>query len=324
MPSDPPLLSVEKGQGCRYLKGFGCPFGIGRDGTGNLLIADMDLHGIVRFAPDFQSYEWLDDEKGWSARHSTAAHADRSAKRPPGVFNGPHSVACDEDGRIFVTAYYDPGLFILFPNGELASRVSDNPLFSLKGPATGVLNGRTLLLTEYALHGVFAFDTDGGFLGAFGGGEDGFRGVSSFDAGNGPGFFDRPHMSVADLNGNIIVADTWNHRLQRFSFDGRFNGILGGTEPGWRDATADTPAGNGSFAFHAPVALCITDDNGLLVTDWGNNRLKWYDRDGSLVSIEDDLGLDKPYDAKVFGQTCVVANSHRGEVIVRQADACGI
>jgi hypothetical protein len=280
----------------------------------------MDLHGIVRFMPDLLAYQWLGDDAGWSEKTPVAgAPAERAPPRSPGRFNGPHSVACGTDGRIYVTTYYDPGLHILFPRGELATRIDGTgSLFRFKGPATGLLDtSKRLLVTEYALNGVFSLDTDGRFAGALGGGQDGFRQTGGFEPDSKAGFFDRPHMAVTMKNGDILVADTWNHRLQRFSSDGHFLGILGGSKEGWRDAGAVTPQSSAPSGFHAPVAISIAADGRLVVTDWGNNRLKWIDAEGYLLGIEDSLGLEKPYDAQIFGNRCLIANSHKGEIIVK-------
>lgn len=320
MVSLPPQIgSVEEG-GLLRLGGFGRPFGIGIDPEGSVLVADMDLHGIVRFTPDLLAFQWLGDHVGWSDTITvTKDLASRALPRPPGRFNGPHSVACGTDRRIYVTTYYDPGLHILFPNGRLATRIDGaEPLFRFKGPATGVFDTRKhLLVTEYALNGIFSLDAEGRFVGALGGGQDGFRQASGFEPGSRAGFFDRPHMAVTMKTGDIIVADTWNHRLQRFSPDGRFVGILGGREEGWRDSAAVTLQSIAPSGFHAPVAISVVDDGRLVVTDWGNNRLKWMDPEGYLLGIDDSLGLEKPYDAQIFGKRCFIANSHKGEVIVK-------
>lgn len=322
MPSLPPRISVREERGLRRIGGFGRPFGVGLDSEGRILVADMDLHGILRFTPDMLAYQWLGDEAGWSEKMSvTGDPTEGPLLRRPNRFNGPHSVACGSDGRIYITTYYDPGLHILFPNGELAARVDGvESLFRFKGPATGIFDTRKhLLVTEYVLNGIFSFDADGRFIGVLGGGRDGFRQASGFEPGSKAGFFDRPHMAVTMKSGDIIVADTWNHRLQRFSSDGRFVGILGGREEGWRDAGAETLQSNSPSGFHAPVAVSIAEDGRLLVTDWGNNRLKWIDTEGYLLEINDSLGLENPYDAQVFGNRCVVANSHKGEIIVKDA-----
>lgn len=318
--TSPPRISFGNQGGFLHLGGFGRPFGIGLDSEGRILVADMDLHGIVRFTPELLAYQWLGDEAGWSEEMPVREGlAERALPRPPGRFNGPHSVACGTDGRIYVTTYYDPGLHILFPNGRLAARIDGaEPLFRFKGPATGVFDARKhLLVTEYVLNGIFSLDAEGRFVGVLGGGQDGFRQASGFEPGSKAGFFDRPHMAVATKTGDIIVADTWNHRLQRFSPDGRFTGILGGNQEGWRDSAAVTLQSIAPSAFHAPVAVSVVDDGRLLVTDWGNNRLKWIDPEGYVAGIDASLGLEKPYDAQVFGKRCFVANSHKGEVIVK-------
>lgn len=320
MSQKPELFVVATGER-RFLSGFGRPFGIGHAPDGSILIADMDLHGIVRLSDDFQAYEWLDGETRWTPRKQIReGRSSRAPARTPQAFNGPHSVACHPDGRMFVTTYYTPGLFALDPSGQMIRDIAAVGL-TLKGPATATLAGDgTLLLTEYALHGIFKVTTEGEFLGALGGGRKGFQQVTSFQAGTGPAAFDRPHMAVTDADGNIIVADTWNHRLQKFSPDGSYLEMLGGVLEGWHSGLKPTPAGASATGLNAPVAVSVLGSGGLIVTDWGNDRLKRMDARGITRKVMHDLGLKKPYDAQVVGRHCVIANSHCGEVIV-QAEA---
>lgn len=135
-------------------------------------------------------------------------------------------------------------------------------------------------------------------------------------AGWGAGTFDRPHMATELTDGTIVVADTWNHRLQRFDVSGRWLGWLGDEVDGWQEAVRPLAPSSARGAFHAPVAVGRTADGGFVVTDWGNNRLQWFDRDGRLLAIEDKYDLNRPYDAQPLAGTLVIADSHNGRVLI--------
>ncbi len=315
-----PPVAAERGGGSTVLSGFGRPFGLARDREERLLVADMDVHGLCRLTPGLDGYQWLVGDEGWEPVRPVARGVLPQAEaRAPARFDGPHSVAVGPDGTLFVVTYYTPGLHLVPPDGgpgRLLGAKDRAP--ALAGPATGHFDGGgRLLVTEYALNAVFAYGTDGTFLGALGGGRDGFGPETGFEAGSEPCWFHRPHMCRALADGELVVADTWNHRLQRFSATGEWHGQLGGGTGGWRGPEAATPEGTASAAFHAPVALSATPDGRFVVTDWGNDRLQWFDADGRWLATEDGLGLDRPYDAQVLGDVLAVANSHKGVVLLR-------
>jgi DNA-binding beta-propeller fold protein YncE len=95
--------------------------------------------------------------------------------------------------------------------------------------------------------------------------------------GNGPGQFAFPRGVAVDPVGRIFVADTGNHRVQRFDAAGVFLNEFGGLgfEPG---------------RFHGPRDLAIGETLDLLVLDGENQRVVRYDLDGNLVGVLLDLG----------------------------------
>lgn len=295
------------------LTGFGRPFGLLQDSSGRLLVTDMNLHGVFRFSQNLGQVEWLGGSGDDWVPLGVVERDKTLAQRPsvaPGRFNGPHSVCELDDGGLVVLTYYTPGLHVVGHSGGAVGEIGRG---FLKGPATVTLDSQgRLLVAEYAVNGVLAFDgrqaTFGRFLGGLGGGDDGFSSHSSFSAHTGRGAFDRPHMCREVPGGDLLVADTWNHRVQRFSADGHWLGYFGtsaGTQPGTRPGE-----------FQGPVALSMAHDGAVLVTDWGNNRLQWFDSQGNLLSVEEGRGLSKPYDAIVCEDRVIAADSERGRVVV--------
>jgi DNA-binding beta-propeller fold protein YncE len=63
------------------------------------------------------------------------------------------------------------------------------------------------------------------------------------------------------LNGNIIVADRDNHRIQIFSSDGRFISKFGSK-------------GDGEGQLNDPHGLALTPDGSICVADFRNNRVQ--------------------------------------------------
>jgi hypothetical protein len=310
---------MERTETFTQLTGFGRPFGLAIDGVGRFYICDMDLHSVARLSPDLAQVSWLaTDGTGWmSAEAVKAGTAARARPRKPQLLNGPHSVAVTDTGAAWVTTYYTPGLHIIDKDGRHRETFTSLGDTSLAGPATAKLDraGR-LLITEFSLHCVLITDRAGNKHGALGSGaRDGLVPHMKFSAGSTQGAFDRPHMTTELADGSYVVADTWNHRLQLYDTNFIWRGWLGAGCESWCDDARVSAAGSGPGWLSAPVAVGAAPDGRFIITDWGNNRLIWYDADGSLLSVKADLGLQKPYDAQILGSQMVVADAHNGRVL---------
>src|SRR3989442_15699608 len=76
--------------------------------------------------------------------------------------------------------------------------------------------------------------------------------------------FSYPESVAFDNSGNIYVADTYNHRIQKFSSSGTYLSTLG--VPG------EYGTDNVHFCYPASVALDNYGD--IYVTDFDNNRIQ--------------------------------------------------
>jgi hypothetical protein len=272
---------------------------------GSLYVADMDLHAIVRLTPDLGRCMWLGlAGDGWrDGGPVTTGTLQRAAARQPAMLDGPHSVAVLPDGACWIVTYYRPSLGLYDEGGACREcHTSIAGLGTLQGPATARLDRRgNLLLTEYIMNVVAVIGADAVPVMTIGGPDPARPGT----------LLDRPHMTMELADRSLVVADTWNHRLQRFDAQGRRLAVLESRD-GWReDGGIDADA-----AFMTPVAVSASGDGRLLATDWGGSRLMWFDEGGGLLQVRDDLGLDRPYDAQILHDRLVVADSHHGRVII--------
>ncbi len=95
---------------------------------------------------------------------------------------------------------------------------------------------------------------------------------------SGAGQFKEPWGVAVGADGTVYVADTWNHRIQRFSADGVFLsawGVLG-------QVAAGQPAGERGL-FYGPRDLALSPAGLLYVTDTGNKKVQVFDLDGRFV-----------------------------------------
>jgi DNA-binding beta-propeller fold protein YncE len=89
--------------------------------------------------------------------------------------------------------------------------------------------------------------------------------------GTGKGEFDSPTGIAVDVNGNILVADTNNGRIEKFSSTGTFLNILG-----------DKGTGQGQLA--APNGIAVDRNGNLYVADAGNHHVQKLSSDGRLIA----------------------------------------
>jgi hypothetical protein len=261
------------------LSGFGRPMGLGRDAQGCWLVTDMDCHVLWRLDAAIERFQWhAGTAEGWSGWQGVRPGiATERPKRPPGGFDGPHSVCEDAGGQLIVTCYYTPRIFALSPDGGLRQLAGDG---LLRGPATTRLDtaGR-LLVAEYALNQLLVLDGSGACL----------RRIAHD--------FDRLHMAVAAPDGGLLVADTWNNRLQRFDAQGNFQGFL-------------------APLVDRPVALDLDAQGRMLVTCWGSEEVRLFSPEGAALPLPPLPPLAKPYDARFTPQGIVVADTHHGRLLV--------
>ena len=89
--------------------------------------------------------------------------------------------------------------------------------------------------------------------------------------GNGNGQFNNPRGVATDLNGNIIVSDKNNHRIQIFDSNGKFISKFGSE-------------GNGNGQFDKPWGITINSKRNIIVSDIGNHRIEIFDSKGNFIS----------------------------------------
>ena len=91
------------------------------------------------------------------------------------------------------------------------------------------------------------------------------------------GQFRQPGSVVVDHSGGLFVADTYNHRIQVFTRDGRFLQAFGveGAQPG---------------ALSRPKGLAWGPNHLLYVADTGNHRIQAFDQHGELVMVLGSFG----------------------------------
>jgi DNA-binding beta-propeller fold protein YncE len=168
-------------------------------------------------------------------------------------------------------------------------------------------------------------------------------GTSMFEGGKGTenGQFNYPRGMTVTTSGNVLIADTNNDRIQKFSLSGVFLSVIGGKGEGQGEfrepcGIATDPTGNiyvadtanqrvqklkadGTFlaewkgpdpGFYGPRDIAIGSDNFVYVVDEGNARIVKLDTDGSPLVV---WGTKGKGEGQFDGPTSVAvdANSNR-------------
>ncbi len=104
--------------------------------------------------------------------------------------------------------------------------------------------------------------------------------------------FNKPHMSAEDAEGNIYIADCWNHRIVRIDQFGNFKGWLGtdknsGSQQGWK-SSGEAIASSFIGGFNAPASIHIYKEN-IYVTEVENHRIQKIDLNGNSMGAIGNL-----------------------------------
>jgi streptogramin lyase len=95
--------------------------------------------------------------------------------------------------------------------------------------------------------------------------------------GSGEGQFFDPEAIAVDQNGNVFVADSGNHRIEKFTSSGTFLLKWGSM-------------GSAEGQFQTPDGLAVDADGNVYVADLNNNRIEKFDNDGTFLTSWGDAG----------------------------------
>ena len=123
------------------------------------------------------------------------------------------------------------------------------------------------------------FTADGLFVNAWGTFTDNSAGAAPI------GTFNQPWaLSVSPDGKFIYVADTWNHRIQKFAADGTPIKM-------WGTPLYD-PTNNNPYGMWGPRGITVDSQGHVFVADTGNKRILVYNENGEFISQIGNEGLE--------------------------------
>ncbi len=264
------------------------PGPVASDSSGRMIVGDRVAHVLRVF--DFQRKKYLE------------------ISGPKDIPLRPAAIATDAADNIYVTDSELGKIVVFTRRGKFARFIGDfkgEPLFQL--PTGLSIDRRTgrIFVADTPRHLIYIFDSAGNVLGR----------VGRRGGGAGPGELNWP-TSLAVANGELLVSDAHNHRLQVFDLGGKFRRSIeistGGEQvtaglavdqlgrvymadpfldqikvfsprSGW--STLPGRAGGGIGDFDSPISLWI--DRGVLyLSDSGNRRIQIFRIRGEASSPE--------------------------------------
>ncbi len=180
--------------------------------------------------------------------------------------------------------------FSLYIRNDIASKVWDYRVGAVAGGAAetaplvapssvriqspvgiAVAEGGERFAIDHKANRVFRLSESGAVLGNWGG------------FGGGEGKFNDPWGIAIDDDNAVYVADTFNHRVQKFDREGNF--LFAWGQPG----VSNAPGSGRSTIFFGPRAIVLDSQGRLFVSDTGNKRVQIFDREGNYI---DQLGKE--------------------------------
>ena len=174
---------------------------------------------------------------------------------------------------------YAAGTVILPADQTFGSE--DYPPLGLNTPRS-IAAGRNgdLYVADSNNHRILHIASDGSLINEWGS----FGDVNTSDA---PiGTFFEPWGVAVGPDGSVYVTDTWNHRVQKFSRDGRAIKMWGQ----FGQPSPDFP--ESEYYFWGPRGIAVDSDGRVFVADTGNKRIVVYDKDGNYLTEFGSGGFD--------------------------------
>jgi len=259
---------------------FGYPMGLAVDNQNNIYVADNHNYRIQKF-----------DSNGnflfkWGSMGTTGN----------GQFYAAMRIATDSTGNsVYVSDCYNSRVQKFDRNGNFllkwgGSGTADGQFTESQGIA--VDGSGNVYVADFGNSRIEKFDSSGNFLlkwGSYGSGNGQFASAGGIPLG----------LAINRSSGNIYVADTKNHRIQKFDSNGNF--LLKWGNQG---------AGDGQFS--TPNGVCVDNTGNVYVADRWNHRIQKFDSNGNFLSRwgsqgTGDVQFDAPSDVAIdsFGDIYV-------------------
>jgi len=252
---------------------FNYPIGVAVDSSGNVFVADESNHRIRKIDSSGVVTTFAGD--------GTSGYLDGTGTNAK--FNCPSAVAVDSSGNVFVADSPNYRIRKIYSSGVVTTLAGDGTSGYLDGTGTnaklGYINGiavdsdGNLFVTDQTNRRIRKIDSSGVVTTLAGDGTSGYLNGIGTNA-----KFDGLSGIAVDSDGNLFVADMYNHRIRKIDSSRLVTTLAGGGyvfDEMMHELIGAYADGNGTNAkFYRPNGVAVDSDGNVFVADMYNNRIR--------------------------------------------------
>ena len=273
--------TASSGTGLSY---FYNPHSVCVDSSDNIYVVNTNNNRIEKWNSSGVFQGWIGGGKsGWQTSGTASSGTGLE------YFSNPNGICIDSSGDIYVAEYSNNRISKWNSSGEAQGWIGGgNSGWQTSGTASSgtglayffcpidvyVNNSRDIFVADGSNNRICKWNSTGEVQGWIGGGNSGWQTSGTASSGDGLAYFYSPWGVYIDSNGDIYVADTNNHRIDKWNSSGEAQGWIGGGNSGWQ--TSGTASGSGLAYFSAPWGVYIDSSGDIYIADFGFDRIdKW-------------------------------------------------
>lgn len=267
-----------------WLETLGCPSDVGLDAAGNVYFVDIATHVIGKISTSGN----LSTLAGTAGASGSADGTGGAAR-----FSGPHGIAVDDAGNVYVADAGNHTIRKITPGGvvsTLAGMAGEGGFADGTGnaarfrePTDVAVDGSGNLYVADCLNSAIRKISPAGVVTTVAGG--GLEG--SADGLSSQATFRYPRGLALDGTGNIYVADTSNSSIRKISTSGVVTTVAGSA------GTLGSGDGVASAArFRYPWSVAVDGTGNLYVSDTANSTIRRITPTGLVTTVAGSVGSD--------------------------------